>query len=47
MAETRIHNVTGRYTSVWGKSVERNMQQIAAQLEALWTYVEGIALLAL
>lgn len=40
---TKIESVAGRYTFVWRKSVERNTQKIAAQLEELWNYAEGIA----
>lgn len=40
---TKIESAAGRYTFVWRKSVERNTQRIAAQLEELWSYAEGIA----
>lgn len=40
---TKIESAAGRYTFVWRKSVERNTQKIAAQLEELWDYAEGIA----
>lgn len=40
---TKIESVAGRYTFVWRKSVEKNTAKIAAQLEELWNYAEGIA----
>lgn len=40
---TKIESAAGRYTFVWRKSVERSTQRIAAQLEELWDYAEGIA----
>ena len=40
---TKIESAAGRYTFVWRKSVEKNMARIAAQLEELWNYAEGIA----
>ncbi len=40
---TKIESAAGRYTFVWRKGVERNTQKMAAQLEELWNYAEGIA----
>lgn len=40
---TKVESVAGRYTFVWRKSIERNTQRIAQQLEELWNYAEGIA----
>lgn len=40
---TKIESVAGRYTFVWRKSVEKNTARMAAQLEELWNYAEGIA----
>jgi len=40
---TKIESVAGRYTFVWRKSVEKNTARMAAQLEELWNYAQGIA----
>lgn len=40
---TKIESAAGRYTFVWRKSVEKNTARMAAQLEELWNYAEGIA----
>ena len=40
---TKIESAAGRYTFVWRKSAEKNTARIAAQLEELWNYAEGIA----
>lgn len=40
---TKIESAAGRYTFVWRKSLEKNTERMAAQLEELWNYAEGIA----
>lgn len=40
---TKIESAAGRYTFVWRKSVEKNTARMAAQLEELWNYAQGIA----
>lgn len=40
---TKIESAAGRYTFVWRKSLEKNTARMAAQLEELWNYAEGIA----
>ena len=40
---TKIESAASRYTFVWRKSLEKNTARMAAQLEELWNYAEGIA----
>lgn len=40
---TKIEANANRYTFVWSKSVQKNLDKIGQQLEAIWNYAEGIA----
>lgn len=40
---TKIEAQAGRYTFVWGKSIQTNKAKMLTQLEDLWNYAQSIA----
>lgn len=40
---TKIEANANRYTFIWGNAIKTNLEKMAAQLEAIWNYAEGIA----
>ena len=40
---TKIEAQAGRYTFVWGKSIQTNKAKMLTQLEDLWNYTQNIA----
>lgn len=41
--DTKIEANANRYTFVWGRAIKKHKERIAAQLEELWNYAEGVA----
>lgn len=39
---TKIESAAGRYTFVWGKSVKKKSEKIAAQINELWDYARSV-----
>lgn len=40
---TKIEANANRYTFVWGNAIKTNKEKMAAQLQELWQYAEGVA----
>lgn len=40
---TKIESRANRYTFVWGRSIKKSKERIAAQLEDLWKYTQQVA----
>lgn len=40
---TKIESVAGRYTFVWGKSIQNYKENMKEQLEKMWNYAQAVA----
>ncbi|HSI90089.1 MAG TPA: transposase, partial [Adhaeribacter sp.] len=40
---TKLESAAGRYTFVWGKSIQNNKERIGKQVNELWEYAQAVA----